>query len=480
MLRGKLCFQESLAFIFYSYIRMSSRRNSSSGRSGDNSSNNEGRRRSVSRNRRSRSGSGRNSMLDADEASFIANIAPGLLRIGLFPRTGGFDDGTGLLHQFLQSYVPRDKPTDSKVLESLPVAVITEAVVSSQKECSVCLEKLVLMEANILTLPCDHLFHKACIVTWLEKHTTCPVCRFELPAAESPGNTAPPSTNGGPTPPFRMFSVHPIFVGLESLFFEQISRSMPFPFQNSRSESSRRSQRASSGSLDGEAEQREDSNPFRPMSQFFPGQEGNGAFLGAFHLSGPFPRNERSTTSDNEEEADNQRRPSFTFRPRRGTSFAVDIDVEIDGNNSIDSDSDIVGDGDADLYASDDSADNRHLDRMRWISLQELTLAQLQQEAERLSITIPPTLASNKDWLVEEVGKKLGLRPPAPGGFNGSSMPAPAPSVQEGQRSSRMSSSREEPIEVSSNDQSSDEDDVEEISRPTNATSSRIGKRKRN
>ena len=29
-------------------------------------------------------------------------------------------------------------------------------------------------------LPCGHLFHKECVVGWLEKNCTCPVCRFEL------------------------------------------------------------------------------------------------------------------------------------------------------------------------------------------------------------------------------------------------------------------------------------------------------------
>jgi hypothetical protein len=29
-------------------------------------------------------------------------------------------------------------------------------------------------------LPCGHIYHKTCLIEWLKKHATCPVCRFEL------------------------------------------------------------------------------------------------------------------------------------------------------------------------------------------------------------------------------------------------------------------------------------------------------------
>ncbi|XP_026442090.1 E3 ubiquitin-protein ligase AIP2-like [Papaver somniferum] len=29
--------------------------------------------------------------------------------------------------------------------------------------------------------PCKHLYHPLCLIPWMEKHNTCPVCRHELP-----------------------------------------------------------------------------------------------------------------------------------------------------------------------------------------------------------------------------------------------------------------------------------------------------------
>ncbi|GMN43790.1 hypothetical protein TIFTF001_012991 [Ficus carica] len=47
-------------------------------------------------------------------------------------------------------------------------------------ECAVCLCEFQEDETLRLIPKCDHVFHPECIDTWLESHTTCPVCRANL------------------------------------------------------------------------------------------------------------------------------------------------------------------------------------------------------------------------------------------------------------------------------------------------------------
>ncbi|KAI3851389.1 hypothetical protein MKX03_002444 [Papaver bracteatum] len=47
-------------------------------------------------------------------------------------------------------------------------------------KCDVCSENLVIND-KMQEFPCKHLFHPLCLMPWLEKHNSCPVCRHELP-----------------------------------------------------------------------------------------------------------------------------------------------------------------------------------------------------------------------------------------------------------------------------------------------------------
>jgi len=68
----------------------------------------------------------------------------------------------------------RAYPASQEDIEQLPSVAIT----SEHKgfHCSICVDDF-REEENVLKLPCDHLFHKKCIVPWSELHNSCPVCR---------------------------------------------------------------------------------------------------------------------------------------------------------------------------------------------------------------------------------------------------------------------------------------------------------------
>jgi E3 ubiquitin-protein ligase AIP2 len=47
--------------------------------------------------------------------------------------------------------------------------------------CSVCQEEFP-PHGKAQKMPCGHFFHVDCLVEWLEKHNTCPLCRHQLPS----------------------------------------------------------------------------------------------------------------------------------------------------------------------------------------------------------------------------------------------------------------------------------------------------------
>ncbi|XVE65512.1 hypothetical protein DITRI_Ditri08aG0005600 [Diplodiscus trichospermus] len=54
--------------------------------------------------------------------------------------------------------------------------VVVEA---TGKDCPICLEELV-VGSEAACMPCSHVFHCLCILTWLNKKKRCPCCRFKV------------------------------------------------------------------------------------------------------------------------------------------------------------------------------------------------------------------------------------------------------------------------------------------------------------
>ncbi|WCJ28782.1 RING/U-box superfamily protein [Euphorbia peplus] len=90
--------------------------------------------------------------------------------------------GLDLLLQHLAENDPNrygTPPAQKEAIESLPTVTIKDVM-----QCSVCLDDFEIgTEAK--QMPCKHKFHSGCLLPWLELHSSCPVCRFQLPAEES-------------------------------------------------------------------------------------------------------------------------------------------------------------------------------------------------------------------------------------------------------------------------------------------------------
>ncbi|KAJ0266967.1 RING-type E3 ubiquitin transferase [Hirschfeldia incana] len=94
--------------------------------------------------------------------------------------------GLDLLLQHLAENDPNRQgtpPARREVVDALPTVKITEPSL----QCSVCLDEFERGVEEAKEMPCKHKFHVKCIVPWLEIHSSCPVCRFELPSGSGDG-----------------------------------------------------------------------------------------------------------------------------------------------------------------------------------------------------------------------------------------------------------------------------------------------------
>ncbi|KAL5994994.1 hypothetical protein ACLOJK_025051 [Asimina triloba] len=102
-------------------------------------------------------------------------------RDGIHGSLGDYFIGPGLdlLLQHLADNDPNrygTPPAQKEAVEAMPTVTITETL-----QCSVCLDDFEI-GSEAREMPCKHKFHNGCILPWLELHSSCPVCRFQIPA----------------------------------------------------------------------------------------------------------------------------------------------------------------------------------------------------------------------------------------------------------------------------------------------------------
>ncbi|KAM6600439.1 hypothetical protein CsatA_020048 [Cannabis sativa] len=63
----------------------------------------------------------------------------------------------------------------------------------SRETCSICLEKISSFgdcSSKGVEMPCSHVFHKDCIVQWLEISHLCPLCRYPMPTTTTTSSSS--------------------------------------------------------------------------------------------------------------------------------------------------------------------------------------------------------------------------------------------------------------------------------------------------
>lgn len=83
---------------------------------------------------------------------------------------------TQMLNQMETSGPP---PLSTQRISEIPNVKITAEEVDRKMQCSICWDDFK-MDEMVRKLPCSHLYHEACIVPWLNLHSTCPICRKSL------------------------------------------------------------------------------------------------------------------------------------------------------------------------------------------------------------------------------------------------------------------------------------------------------------
>ncbi|KAF8039653.1 hypothetical protein BT93_B2005 [Corymbia citriodora subsp. variegata] len=106
-------------------------------------------------------------------------------RPGRRPRLAEYDYFTGPgLEDLIQRISVNDRrgppPAPQSAITALPIIKITQMHLRADSECPICKEEFEL-QAEAKMMPCHHIYHPDCIVPWLERHNSCPVCRFEMP-----------------------------------------------------------------------------------------------------------------------------------------------------------------------------------------------------------------------------------------------------------------------------------------------------------
>ncbi|KAL0316719.1 UNVERIFIED_CONTAM: putative E3 ubiquitin-protein ligase RHC1A [Sesamum radiatum] len=79
-------------------------------------------------------------------------------------------------------------PASRTSINALPTIKISKKHVRADSTCAICQERFEL-GSQVRKLPCKHLYHSDCIVSWLEQRSTCPVCRQQLTSQQTTSDT---------------------------------------------------------------------------------------------------------------------------------------------------------------------------------------------------------------------------------------------------------------------------------------------------
>jgi len=99
-------------------------------------------------------------------------------------------------------------PASQKTLRTIPLITVSEDDLTDEtnRECCICLDANEI-GSTVKRLPCGHLFHPECIDSWIKKHCTCPVCRYELETDNASYNRGRDQRMKGRRPRYHLYEL---------------------------------------------------------------------------------------------------------------------------------------------------------------------------------------------------------------------------------------------------------------------------------
>lgn len=100
---------------------------------------------------------------------------------------GFFNFNDILQTSFQQQQQQGPPPVKKEIIARLPVFkfnskranLLKHCTLDSCTSCAICQSEFEVNE-DLVQLPCQHCYHKDCCMPWIQKHNTCPICRFEM------------------------------------------------------------------------------------------------------------------------------------------------------------------------------------------------------------------------------------------------------------------------------------------------------------
>jgi len=112
----------------------------------------------------------------ADEA--VAQRVLNIMNVLIPPAARADAVGDAVSQEELQQMQDFKRIVPHEELAKLQVVLFSE-LETDEKNCSICLDEFV-SDSQLYTIPCKHLFHKACLEGWVAENYKCPVCRGEI------------------------------------------------------------------------------------------------------------------------------------------------------------------------------------------------------------------------------------------------------------------------------------------------------------